>query len=131
MNDAVQIIERDGKPEYAVVPIDTYERLVASAEQAEDLRAYDLAMAELERGEDEVVPEAVAQRLLAGEVHPLRVWREHRGLTQEALATSAGVGKSYISQLEAGRKSGSIDAMRRLASVLKVDIEDLLPADED
>lgn len=129
MNDAVQIIKRDGKPEYAVVPIDTYERLVASAEQAEDVRAYDRAMAELERGEDEVVPEAVAHRLLADEDHPLRVWREHRGLTQEALATSAGVGKSYISQLEAGRRSGSLGAMRRLAAALEVGIEDLLPAD--
>ncbi len=129
MSDAVQIIERDGKPEYAVVPIDTYERLVARAEKAEDIRAFDRAMVELERGEDEVVPEAVAQRLLAGDEHPMRVWREHRGLTQEALATAAGVGKSYISQLEAGSKSGSVDAMRRIAAILEVDIEDLLPVD--
>ena len=129
MSDAVQIIERDGKPEYAVVPIDTYERLVARAEKAEDIRAFDRAMVELERGEDEVVPEAVAQRLLAGDEHPMRVWREHRGLTQESLATAAGVGKSYISQLEAGSKSGSVDAMRRIAAILEVDIEDLLPVD--
>ena len=129
MSDAVQIIERDGKPEYAVVPIDTYERLVARAEKAEDIRAFDRAMVELERGEDEVVPEAVAQRLLAGDEHPMRVWREHRGLTQEALATAAGVGKSYISQLEAGSKSGSVDAMRRIAAILEVDIEDLLPVE--
>ncbi|WP_028491799.1 helix-turn-helix transcriptional regulator [Thioalkalivibrio sp. ALE19] len=129
MSEAVQIIERDGKPEYAVVPIDTYERLVASAEKAEDIRTFDRAMVELERGEDEVVPEAVAQRLLAGDEHPMRVWREHRGLTQESLATAAGVGKSYISQLEAGRKSGSVDAMRRIAAILEVDIEDLLPVE--
>ncbi|WP_019021302.1 helix-turn-helix domain-containing protein [Thioalkalivibrio sp. ALE23] len=129
MSEAVQIIERDGKPEYAVVPIDTYERLVASAEKAEDIRTFDRAMVELERGEDEVVPEAVAQRLLAGDEHPMRVWREHRGLTQEALATAAGVGKSYISQLEAGSKSGSVDAMRRIAAILEVDIEDLLPVE--
>ncbi|OOC10347.1 MULTISPECIES: helix-turn-helix domain-containing protein [Thioalkalivibrio] len=129
MSEAVQIIERDGKPEYAVVPIDTYERLVASAEKAEDIRTFDRAMVELERGEDEVVPEAVAQRLLAGDEHPMRVWREHRGLTQESLATAAGVGKSYISQLEAGSKSGSVDAMRRIAAILEVDIEDLLPVE--
>lgn len=129
MSEAVQIIERDGKPEYAVVPIDTYERLVASAEKAEDIRTFDRAMVELERGEDEVVPEAVAQRLLAGDEHPMRVWREHRGLTQDSLATAAGVGKSYISQLEAGSKSGSVDAMRRIAAILEVDIEDLLPVE--
>jgi hypothetical protein len=29
MNAQVQIIERDGQPEYAVVPIETYRRLLA------------------------------------------------------------------------------------------------------
>ncbi len=34
----VQIIERDGRPEYAVVPFDDYKRLLALAEDAEEIR---------------------------------------------------------------------------------------------
>jgi DNA-binding XRE family transcriptional regulator len=127
MSAQVQIIERDGEPEYAVVPIETYRRLVELAEDMEDIRAYDRAMAEIDRGEDEVVPGDVAARLLRGDVHPLRIWREHRGLTQEALAEAAGVGKSYISQIEAGKKTGAVGVLRALAEKLAVDIEDLVP----
>ncbi|SEL64706.1 type II toxin-antitoxin system Phd/YefM family antitoxin [Ectothiorhodospira marina] len=55
MSFQAQIIERDGKPEYAVVPIDQYRRLLALAEDMEDVRAADEAMRELEEGRDEGV----------------------------------------------------------------------------
>jgi DNA-binding XRE family transcriptional regulator len=122
----VQIIEKNGRPEWAVIPYPEYERLVALAEDQADVRAYDQAKAELASGEDELVPAEVVARLSAGE-HPLRVWREHRGLTQEALATAAGVGKSYVSQIESGRKTGTLDTLRRLAAALGVDLDDLTP----
>ena len=131
MTEKVQIIERDGQPEYAVVPIETYRRLVECAEDAEDIQAFDRAMAEVAHGEDELVPEEVVHRLFSGEEHPVRVWREHRGLTQEDLARVAGVGKSYISQLEAGRKTGSLRLMRDLAQALEVDMEDLIPPERE
>lgn len=126
MNAQVQIIERDGEPEYAVVPIALYRRLLALAEDAEDIAAADRAMGELARGEDEIVPGDIAHRLLAGE-NPLRVWREHRGLTQEELAAAAGVGKSYVSQIEAKKKPGSVAVLQRLAGALGLDLDDLAP----
>lgn len=125
MNTRVQMIERDGKPEYAVVPIELYRRLLALAEDMEDILAGEQARRELDAGEDELIPQEVADRLLGGEGSPLRVWREYRGLTQEALAQAAGVGKSYISQLEAGKKAGSLAVFKRLAEALRVDVDDL------
>lgn len=132
MSAQVQIIEKDGKPEYAVVPIELYRQLLTLAEDAEDIRAANAALRELENGADETVPADVAQRLLAGAEHPLRIWREHRGLTQETLAAQAGVGKSYLSQIEAGKKTGSAKILRTLAQILRVDMDDLLmpPAQE-
>lgn len=127
MNTNVQIIKKNGRPEYAVLPVEAYRRLVELAEDAEDIRAYDHAMAELEQGEDEVVPGEIAHRLLSGEAHPLRIWREYRGLAQEALAEVAGVGKSYLSQIEAGKKTGSARVLKGLAKALKVDMDDLIP----
>ncbi len=54
-------------------------------ELAEYLRTYDQANAELKAGTDEMVPDAVVDRLAAG-APPLRMWREYRGLSQQALA---------------------------------------------
>ncbi|MGA7979449.1 MAG: helix-turn-helix transcriptional regulator [Chromatiaceae bacterium] len=121
MNRNIQIIERDGKPEYAVVPYAEFERLCRLAEEAEDVRAYDMAMAD----EGEAVPHEVMRRLVEGE-SPLRVWREHRGLTQAVLAERAGVDKTYISQIEAGRKSASVKVMSRLGAALGVTLDDLI-----
>jgi DNA-binding XRE family transcriptional regulator len=127
MNAQVQIIEKDGQPEYAVVPIEFYRRLLALAEDAEDIEAAEQARQELEAGKDELIPGVVAERLLSGSEHPLRVWREYRELTQETLAERAGVGKSYVSQIEAGKKAGSVRVLRALAVALRVATDDLLP----
>ena len=125
MSAQVQIIERDGQPEYAVVPIETYRRLLALAEDMEDIRAYDRAMMEIDRGEDEILPAELAERLLSGDTRSLRIWREYRGLTQQQLGDAAGVGKSYISQIEAGRKQPTVAVLQALARALAVDMEDL------
>jgi DNA-binding XRE family transcriptional regulator len=128
MSAQVQIIEKNGQPEYAIVPIDDYHRLLALAEDAEDIRAANQARKEFEAGEDEFIPSEIADRLFEGEEHPLRVWREYRGITQGALAERAKVGKSYISQIESGSKPGSVAVLARLASVLALDIDDLVVA---
>lgn len=123
---SAQIIEREGKPEYAVLPYDEYLKLLELAEDAQDLEAAREARRELDRGDDEVIPAEMVEKLISGEEHPLKIWREYRGITQEALGKEAGVGKSYISQIEAGNKSGSAKLLKALADTLNVDIDDLL-----
>lgn len=122
---SAQIIEREGKPEYAVLPYDEYLELLELAENLRDAADAREAMKELASGEDEAVPAEVAARLVAGEEHPLKVWREHRALTQEALGNAAGVGKSYISQIENTGKTASTKVLKALADALHVDIDDL------
>lgn|SRR5690554_359671 len=123
---SVQIIEREGRPEYAVLPYREYLNLLDLAEGVRDVADAREAIYELTSGEDEAIPAEVVSRLLDGSDHPLKVWREYRELTQEALGNIAGVGKSYISQIEAGSKSGSAKVLKALAEALKVDIDDLL-----
>lgn len=126
----VQIIERDGQPEWAVLPYAEYLALLDRLEDIEDQRAFDQARAELAADDEELVPADVVARLSAGE-SPLKVWREHRGLTQQALADAAGVGKSYLSQLEAGARTGSVRVLRALAQALDLDLDDLTPWRQD
>lgn len=51
----------------------------------------------------------------------LRHWRLQRGLSQEALAHSAGTDRTYISSLERQRYSASIDMIEAIASALDID----------
>jgi DNA-binding XRE family transcriptional regulator len=70
---------------------------------------------------------AETRRLLLGE-SPVRIWREKRALSQRALAKAAGVGASYIAEIETSRKPGSLESIRKLAAVLEVSMEDLVRA---
>ena len=123
---SAQIIEREGKPEYAVLPYDEYLKLVELAEDVRDLADAKKATLELASGEDEAIPVETVNRLMAGNDHPLKIWREYRQLTQEVLGATAGVGKSYISQIESGSKFGSAKVLKALAEALQVDVDDLL-----
>lgn len=66
-------------------------------------------------------------RLLKGE-SPVRIWREHRQLTLRQLSENAGVPQGYLSEIETGKKPGSLDTMARIARALAVPLDDLAPA---
>jgi DNA-binding XRE family transcriptional regulator len=118
---SVEYIEHEGRRTAVTVPIDEHERLVEAAEMLADVRAYDEAKA---RG-DELFPAALLDRLLADESR-VRVFREHRGLTQQALADACGISKPYLSQIEAGRRRPSTGVLTKLATALAVEIDDLV-----
>ena len=102
-----------------------YEALLTELEDAEDRAAvleHDLAKA---RGRaPEPLTVADVDRLRAGE-HPVRIWREKRGLTQQALAGLAGISKSFLSEIEGGTNTPSVETLRKLALGLKVDLDTL------
>ena len=58
-------------------------------------------------GREFLVPDEIMRRELAGE-SPIILWREHRGLTQQELATRAGISKPYLSQIETGKRQGTV-----------------------
>ncbi len=57
----------------------------------------------------------------------LRALREQQGLSQEALADRASIGRSYMSGIERGVRNCSTLHLLRLARALRVRIGDLLP----
>lgn len=124
MKENIQLIQRDGKPEWAVLPYEEYLALLEQAEALEDIRDYDAAKAELERGEDELIPAEVVNAILDGE-NPIKVWREFRGLTQQQLADAAGISKPYLSQIETGKRKGSTDILSALARALQVTLDEV------
>jgi DNA-binding XRE family transcriptional regulator len=102
-----------------------FDKLVEQLEDARDIAAHRTALAAIKAGTSEFLPAAMAKRLLAGE-NAVRVWREHRGITARALAERAAMNPGYLSEIETGRKPGSVKALAKIARVLGVTIEDLV-----
>lgn len=103
-----------------------YERLCAAEEDLADIRAALAVQARIDAGADELVPAQVADRLIDGEP-PLRVWREFRGMSQSALSRAAKTSRIQIVDIEAGRATGSVQTLRRLADTLGIGVDDIAP----
>lgn len=56
----------------------------------------------------------------------VRHHRKLKGMTQEQLALEAGMERSYVSDLERGRRNPSVRALGRLASALGIEPKALL-----
>ncbi len=121
---SVQVISKDGKPEWAVIPFEQYEYLIASAEMLQDIQEYDLAKQRIADGE-EMIPSEVTYAILDG-ANPVRVWREYRGFTQQVLADQAEISTPYLSLIESGKRTGTAAVLGRLAAALNLDIDDLI-----
>jgi len=121
---SVQVIERDGKPEWAVIPYEVYRRLVEEAEMLQDIRSYDEARKAIAEGE-ELIPGEVTYAILDG-ANPIRVWREYRGLTQQQLAKVSGISVPYLSQIESGKRKGRAEVLATIAKELGLSLDDVV-----
>ena len=116
-----QIIEKDGKPEYAVIPVAEWRRVEAMLEELEDIRALDAALVRPER---RMIPFEVTSAVLDG-VSPIRAWREHRSLSLDALADAAAVDVSRLTEVERGAHAATPAELRKLARALRAQVDDL------
>jgi ribosome-binding protein aMBF1 (putative translation factor) len=106
-----------------------YEALLERIEDAEDAaRLNEVAARERAVGKNtarqDYLSAELVNRLISGE-HPVRIWRSHRGLTREALAAAAHVAPSYVTEIETRKKRGSFEALARLATALKISLDDI------
>jgi transcriptional regulator with XRE-family HTH domain len=56
----------------------------------------------------------------------VREARQRKRMTQEALALEADMKRSYLSELEAGKRNPSVRALGRLAVALEIEAGELL-----
>jgi DNA-binding XRE family transcriptional regulator len=118
------VIEHEGKPTHVLLRFADWERIRGIIEDAEDLEA--VRRVETDPNQDRI-PLEVVKRLIEDE-NPLKVWREHHGLTQQALARAAGLPQSTIARLESGERKGTVAQMRRLAHALGITLDTLCGA---
>ncbi len=121
---SVQVIEKNGRPEWAIIPYEEYQRLQEESEILQDIQAFDEAKSSLDKEED-LIPGEVTFAILDG-THPIRAWRKYRGVTQQEVAEKAGISKPYLSQLESGQRKGTTEVLGALARALGVSLEYLV-----
>ncbi|KMT53177.1 helix-turn-helix domain-containing protein [Pseudomonas fildesensis] len=103
----IQIISRNGEPEYAVLPWDQYQALLKAAGQQQPTPP-PCATAQ-------VAPDEVLRPLA-----DLRGLREAKGLAIEALARTVGISPSYLGLIESGERQPDAAIRRSLAWELGV-----------
>ena len=102
------------------VPLDQVARLAEVAEMLDDVRAFDEAKAQAQ----EYFPLELVDRLLAGESR-VRAFREHRGLSRQALAEACGIPELRLSRIEEGVERPPDELLGKLAAALRLETDDL------
>jgi DNA-binding XRE family transcriptional regulator len=119
----VQIVKTPSGDEMVVIPKAEYDALLRlateAAEDAADVAAYDAAMAEIAADPDSRLPGEISGFMLKGD-RLLAAIRKWRGLTQVEVSAAAGIAQGYLSDLEAGRRHGSLETLRSLAKAMDV-----------
>jgi Helix-turn-helix len=69
-----------------------------------------------------LLPKAVVDRLANGQ-NPVRILREWRDITQMHLSFKTNLSQGYISDIENGRRVGTVAALRLIANVLDVPLD--------
>lgn len=98
----IQIISRDGEPEYAVLPWAQYQALLTAAGLQQPITPA-----------AQIPPVATATDLRP--LAHLRSLREAKGLAIEALARTVGISPSYLGLIESGERQPDAAIRRSLA----------------
>ncbi|TWC06411.1 Xre family transcriptional regulator [Pseudomonas sp. SJZ085] len=104
----IQIITRDGEPEYAVLPWDQYQSLLKAA-----------GIHQAPPQEAKALHAAAPDQILPG-LDQLRSLREGKGIAIEALARTVGISPSYLAMIESGERQPDAAIRRSLAWELTV-----------
>ncbi len=99
------LLHIQGKP-YVLVPLHDY-REMSSA------------------GSNSNLPDEVLDQISARQDHPVKIIRKYREMTQSELAEKSGISRPYLTEIETGKKDGSMRALKALAGALDVNVADL------
>ena len=125
---SVQVIMKDGRPEWAVIPYAEYEALLEKAGQAK---------AEPRSAETASVPSGQAVSALAklmggqdtgeGIFSPSKMaeLRQAKSLEHSMMSREVGISPSYLAHIEAGEREPSDAVIRNIARALGVEISQL------
>jgi DNA-binding XRE family transcriptional regulator len=104
-----QIIEQNGKPAFAVVPFDEFQKLINS-------RA------------DATLPHEVVALSIEHDCSLVKAWRLYRKMSQSDMSEKMGISQSAYQQLENSDGRYQRRTLENLARALAVDVDQLTEA---
>lgn len=116
--------------EMVIITKKEYIDFIKKASNAEDaaLNAFaNEVLQDIANGDDEFIPFEMHEALSVGDVHPVRIWREHRGMTAKQLAEKASITAPYLSDIETEKRNPGVDVLVKLSKVLNTTVDDLIP----
>jgi DNA-binding XRE family transcriptional regulator len=102
----VQIIKKDGKPAFAVIPYEEYLRLLP-----EDV--------------DVNIPHEVVGLIIKKGMNLVKAWRTYLGLTQKEVSKRAGISQAALSQMEKSTNELRTATLEKLSSAMGLTVEQL------
>jgi len=106
-----QIIKQNGKPAFAVIPWNEYQKLLRN---------------QIESDESDVwFPNEVVKANVRG-VSLIKAWREYLKLTQVELASKAGMKQSALARLESSTANPRKATLKKLAEAMGLTVDQLI-----
>lgn len=106
-----QIIIKNGKPAFAVIPWDEYQELMHSRIEPDEADVW--------------FPNEVVKANARGE-SLIKAWREYFKFTQAELAARAGMKQSALARLENSNATPRKATITKLAEAMGIDVEQLI-----
>ena len=95
------LVHIQGKP-YVLVPLHEYRIMGGTNDNNNNL------------------PDNILDLVHAQPEQAIKIIRKYRGLTQSALADQADISRPYLTEIETGKKPGSIAALKTIAQALAI-----------
>lgn len=112
-----QIIKKDGRPAFAVIPYSVFKKLERDFKSAEN--------DDIEEKIKTAIPLKVVEINVVEGKSLLRAWREYLGLSQAEVAEKASMTQAALSQLEKPDAKPRKATLKKLAAALDLQVEQL------
>ena len=106
-----QIINQNGKPAFAVIPWEEYQKLLHNQMSADE--------------SDVWFPNEVVKANVRGD-SLIKAWREHLGFTQKELAEKASIKQPALARLEKAESKPRQSTLKKIADALDISPEQLV-----
>jgi len=120
-----QIIKKNGKPEWAVIPYKEYKKIQEILEDAEDIKDIEQNLKAIEDAREIAIPSEVTFAIIDG-THPIRAWREYKKIKLNDLAQRVSISSSYLSQIENEKRNPTIQTLKAIAKALGIETDMLI-----
>ena len=112
IKDVQYITQADGRPEFAVVPIELWHEMTQSDERSDD---------------EVAIPDEVVSIMFDKHVSMMAAWRIYKGHSQEFMAQQLDCSQGAVAQAEDKNKRSQRRTLEKWAAILECEWEQLKP----